>query len=88
MSCSGRLPFLFSVPANAAKKLALEITERNKRVDRFKRVFGLRYYSKMNRLQQIMKLDSCSIEKTSPIFRGTLSPRQIHQFTKLSNFFY
>ncbi len=49
------------------------------------RVFGGTSNNKMNRLQQIMKLDSCSIENTYPIFRQILSPRQIHQFTKLSN---
>ena len=40
--------------------------------------------NKINRLQQLLRLDSCSIETAYPIFRQILSPRQIGQFTKMT----
>lgn len=37
--------------------------------------------NKMNRLQQLIRLEDCSIENAYPIFRQILSPRQINRFT-------
>ncbi|HXB45290.1 MAG TPA: asparagine synthase (glutamine-hydrolyzing), partial [Puia sp.] len=39
---------------------------------------------KINRLQQLIRLDDCSIENTYPVFRQILSPWLINQVTKIT----